>query len=330
MAADLTSTQARPVPGGPAERASAAPEPGRRRAAARVGSGLALVVLWSSGFVGAQLGARQASTLTLLTWRYLVSTTILLLVCLAVRPAVVRGEVWRQVALGLLCQIGYLLPVYLGVGHGVRGGTVSLIAAVQPLLVAVASGPLLGERTSVRQRAGLVIGFVGVLLVVGGDLRGGHAPWWAYLLPIAGVISLAAGTMLGRAWRTGSFLLSLTVQTATAAATMLVLSTLTGRLLPPVTAGFGVAVGWVAVLSGLGGYGAYLIVLRSQGATAVSSWLYLTPPVTMLWTWLMFGDKIARRLPRAGGGGRRGRADQPAAATAGRSPRQGQPKRPVM
>lgn len=255
-------------------------------------TGLALVVLWSSGFVGAQLGAAQAPAITVLAWRYLLTSTILLVVCLIVRPRFVRGQVLRQIVLGVVCQLGYLVPVYLGVQYGVHAGTVSLIAAIQPLFVAVLAGPLLGERSNLWQRIGLVVGFAGVLIVVSGDIRIGHAPWWAYLLPIAGVLSLGCGTLLGRAWRAGSLLMSLTVQTATAAAGMLVYATLTGQFAPPVTVGFAIAAGWVAILSGLGGYGAYLLVLRRQGATAASSWLYLSPPVTMLWSWLMFGDRI--------------------------------------
>ncbi|WP_188894692.1 EamA family transporter [Microlunatus endophyticus] len=61
---------------------------------------------------------------------------------------------------------------------------------------------------------------------------------------------------------------------------------------PPADAEFGCAVAWIALLSGLGGYGAFLLVLRRQGAAAVGTWLYLSPPATMIWTWLMFGDRI--------------------------------------
>jgi drug/metabolite transporter (DMT)-like permease len=44
------------------------------------------------------------------------------------------------------------------------------------------------------------------------------------------------------------------------------------------------------VLSSFGGYGAYLLVLRRSGAVRVSTLLYLTPPATMLWAYLMFGE----------------------------------------
>jgi drug/metabolite transporter (DMT)-like permease len=36
----------------------------------------------------------------------------------------------------------------------------------------------------------------------------------------------------------------------------------------------------------------YVFVTRTQGATIVSTLLYLTPPTTMLWALLMFGEPI--------------------------------------
>jgi EamA-like transporter family len=63
-----------------------------------------------------------------------------------------------------------------------------------------------------------------------------------------------------------------------------------GRLQPPADPRFWWAVAWVVVLSSFGGYGAYLLVLRRSGALQASTLLYLTPPTTMLWAYLMFGE----------------------------------------
>jgi len=249
-------------------------------------------VLWSSGFVGAELGARHAEPLTLLFWRFAVGSVILLGICTVVRPRVDLAEVGRQAIIGLLAVAVYLSACYIAVRHGVSGGTTSLIAALQPLLVAVVSGPLLGEHTGVRQRIGLGVGLAGVAVVVSGGLSIGQAPTWAYLLAVVGVVALSAGTLLSRRWRTGSLLVSLTTQTCTAGIALLLASAVTGQLKPPATGSFWFVVGWIALLSGLGGYGAFLLVIRRQGAVAVGTWLYLSPPTTMVWTWLMFGDRI--------------------------------------
>jgi drug/metabolite transporter (DMT)-like permease len=50
----------------------------------------------------------------------------------------------------------------------------------------------------------------------------------------------------------------------------------------PVDRDFWAAVVWLVVLATLGGYVMYVLVARTQGATMVSTLLYLTPPTTML------------------------------------------------
>ena len=248
---------------------------------------VALVVLWSSGFVGARLGTEAATATTLLAWRFLCAAAVLGVVAAVRRPRIPRGGIRRQAVLGLLIQVAYLEGVVTGIELGVPAGTAALIAATQPLLVA-AAGP---DRTSVRQRWGLGLGLVGVGLVVAGDLGPGTAPWWAFLLPAAGTVALAAGTLLERRWRTGSAPIDgFVVQTGAAAAAVLALAATTGQLRPPADPAFWWAVAWTVVLSSFGGYGAYLLMLRRAGAMRTSTLLFLTPPVTALWVWAMFGQ----------------------------------------
>jgi drug/metabolite transporter (DMT)-like permease len=253
--------------------------------------GTALVVLWSSGFVGAELGTRYAPADTLLAWRYIVAAAALAGVAVVLDTRLGPRALLRQGTLGLLCQCLYLGGVVTGVGLGVPAGTTALIASVQPLLVAAAAGPVLGERTGPRGRVGLALGLGGVGLVVAGDLGLGGAPWWAFLLPVGGMAALATGTLLERHWRPAeSPLESLTVQTVLAAGVFVAVAGAGGNLAPPADPGFWWAVGWVVVLASFGGYGAYLLVLRRSGAVRVSILLYLTPPTTMLWAFLMFGE----------------------------------------
>lgn len=249
-----------------------------------------LVLMWSSGFIGAELGTGFAPADALLGWRYLVATALL------VGYAAFRGlrptwRAWPRLGLlGLLCQCLYLGGVVTGVAMGVPPGTAALVAALQPLVVAVGSGPLLGEETSSRQRVGLVLGVLGVGLVVSGDLRGGTAGLLPYALVLGGMLALSAGTLLDRRMGLAVPLLeSLTVQTITATVFFVTVAALGGHLAPPMEQGFWWAVAWTVGLSSFGGYGSYLVVLRRSGATRVSTLLFLTPPVTALWAFLMFG-----------------------------------------
>ncbi len=263
---------------------------------------LSLVVMWSSGFIGAELGTRAAPADTLLGWRYVAAAVILATWSWArgIRP---DRRTWPRIAaVGLLCQCLYLGGVVTGVGLGVPPGTAALVAALQPLVVAVVAGPLLGERTSTRQRVGLVVGVVGVALVVAGDLGTGAGGLLGYALVVGGMLSLSGGTLLERRMSVPvSLLESLTVQTLTATVFFVGIAAVTGHLAPPADPSFWWAVVWVVALSTFGGYGSYLLVLRRSGATRVSTLLFLTPPTTALWAFAMFGTRPALlALPGAG------------------------------
>lgn len=273
------------------------PAPARdafRRNAGHLAS-VALVIMWSSGFVGAELGVRAGGTpLQLLGWRFSILAAMLLTVCLVLRVDLTDRRAWGQQALiGLLSQAGFLFLVFEGVNRGVDGGIAALIASLQPLLVATVAGRILGERITPVMWIGMVLGLSGVVVVVSGDLGTGAAAWWAYLLPAAGMLSLTTGTVLTQRLRpTESLLQSITMQMVVTAIALVTISLLVGQATVPSDVDFWLAVTWLVLLSTLGGYALFVFVTRTRGATVASVLLYLTPPTTMLWVWLMFGVPI--------------------------------------
>ena len=256
---------------------------------------VALVVMWSSGFVGAELGVRAGGTpLQLLGWRFTILAAMLLTVCLVLRVDLTDRRAWgRQAIIGLLSQAAFLYLIFEGVNNGVDGGLAALIASLQPLLVATVAGRILGERITPVMWIGMVLGLAGVAVVVSGDLGSGSAQWWAYLLPLVGMLSLTTGTVLTQRLRpTESLLQSITMQMVVTAVTLVALSFLVGQAAVPAELDFWLAVLWLVFLSTLGGYALFQYVTRTRGATVASVLLYLTPPTTMLWVWLMFGVPI--------------------------------------
>ncbi len=205
-----------------------------RRSWLDLAAGTGLVVTWSSGFIGAELGTREAPPDTLLLWRYVAATGLLAFVLCLVQARPRRHGLRRQAAIGLLCQGVYVGGVVTGVALGVPAGTAALLAAMQPLVVAVFASRLLGQRTSRVQAAGLFLGLVGVGVVVAGDLGTGGGPAWIFLLPLVGMLGLSVGTVLERHWRlSDSLLQSLTVQSATVTVLLVVESTLAGHVTTP-------------------------------------------------------------------------------------------------
>lgn len=266
------------------------PAPGAGAAAAALPSAL-LVVTWSSGFVGAELGTAHADPLTLLAWRCLAASALLLPLTYGTLARLRAGELGHHAVVGLLCQTGYLGGIVGGVAAGVTPGTAALVAALQPLLVAGAAGTLLGEAVSRRQWQGLTLGLAGVALVVVDDLGAGGTVA-GFLLVAGGTLSLSAGTLLERHWApAGGAPAALAVHCAVSAVAFVAAAGATQALAPPAEGSFWWAVAWVVGLSTFGGYGCYLVVLQQGGPTRVSTLLYLTPPTTTLWALLMFGQR---------------------------------------
>ncbi len=257
---------------------------------------VAFVGAWSSGFIGAKLGAGSASAVTLLMWRFLPLALVLGFVALAVTRASWRGltrrDLVRQTAVGALSQSGYLLTVYYAIELGVSSGTTALIDGTQPLVAGALAGPLLGLPVSRTQWLGLGLGVTGVAVVTAADAGAGTGvAWWAYLVPFLGMLCLVAATFLDRRARTGVHpMVSMTVHAVTSAVIFTVLAAGTGAVAPPASGSFWTAVVWLVVLSTFGGYGLYWLILRRSGVTKVNTLMFLMAPVTAVWGALMFGE----------------------------------------
>jgi drug/metabolite transporter (DMT)-like permease len=256
------------------------------------------VVCWSSGFIGAKLGAAEAPVPTVLMWRFLPLAVLLVPLALAQvsrSTGAPSGGLGRHVVIGLLSQSGYLLTVYGAIGLGVSAGTTALIDGVQPLVAAALVGPLLGLAVTGRQWAGLVLGLTGVVVVSWGDAVSPttDAPAWAYLVPFVGMLSLVGSTFLERRApvRTPP-LQALAIHCTTSALLFTAMAVATGTASPPASQEFWVATTWLVVLPTFGGYGLYWFLVDRIGVTPVNSLMFLIAPVTSVWGALMFGEPL--------------------------------------
>lgn len=254
-----------------------------------------LVVLWSSGFVGATFAAPVAPATTTLLWRYVVAAPLMLVAVLALRRRYGLSYLRREAVLGALGQAGYLYGVFRAVEAGLPAGTAALLASLQPALVAVVLSGF-GRKGGRRQAVGLAIGFAGVALAVGPDAVAGTGTEGA-LWALAGMLSLSAAAVLGDLWpapdEKHDVLDSLAVQGVVALAFFAVVALTSGQAAPPADTSFWLAIAWLVGLAFLGGYGMYLYVQRTRGPVAVSTWLYLTPAVSAAWAWAMFGERLS-------------------------------------
>lgn len=255
-----------------------------------------MIVAWSSGFVGARFSIGYASAFLVVFWRCVVVVAMLSpWVAGELRRAPLAVLV-RQGGIGLLAMAGYLAGVTRGIELGVPAGLAALIADLLPVGTAVLAAGVLRERLGWRVWAGLAVGLGGVLLVTRDALTMGHAPPWSYGLPLMGMLSLAVATLWQQRSPTSpslSLLANLWLQCAVSGVAFAILQGVRGSLAPVASAGFAASVAWTAAVATMGGYGLYWICLRRTTPTRVASVLYLSPAVTLLWAWAMFGEPLS-------------------------------------
>lgn len=259
--------------------------------------GAALVVVWSSGFLSAELGAAHAAPGPLLAWRCLVTAVVLAPWLPAACRLLDRRDWVRQAVVGVLCQALYLAGVVHAAAAGVPAGTSALVASLQPVLVLVAAALAAGRRLTRTQVGGLVLGTTGVALTAVADLGSGTA-LVAMALPFVAMLALTAGTLLQERWSrppgdSVPLMPGLAVQALVTAGFAVGAAAPAGRLAPPAAPGFWVAVAW-GVVAGVSSYALYYVVTARDGAQRASTLLYLTPALTTLW-----GAASAGRTPPA-------------------------------
>lgn len=193
---------------------------------------------------------------------------------------------------GVLLQAGYLAGVFVAISLGLSAGLAALIVGTQPILTAVA-GPLIGERVTRRQWAGLVLGFAGVAMVLSNKIGLGGFGWGAVAFAVLALVTITAGTLYQKRFCGGEDLRTQSVVQFIAAGAVLLPFSLAFETREVVWSGALVfAIGWLVVVLSLGAISLLLLLIRRGAATSVTSLMYLVPPVTALIAYFMFDERL--------------------------------------
>jgi len=257
-----------------------------------------LIIGWSSGFVGIRYANQEASVMLLLFWRTLLSGLILLPFALAFGPRVTMRAIRNQALFGVMAVFLYLGGFALAIEQKVPTGLVALIADLLPLAIAALSQPVLGERLTSRQWIGTAIAVIGVLIVSFDSLSFGSAPAWAYGLTVGSMLVFAVASVLHRKHKAEHMPVhqSLCIQTLTGSVLFGLCALTQGSLAPPMTRDFAIGIAWLVLIATFLAYAVYYTSLRLFPVAKVSAAIYLSPPVTMIWAWMLFSEPLTAAM----------------------------------
>lgn len=259
------------------------------------------VLLWNSGFIGAEYGLPYTGPFTLVFWRYL-ALTFVMAGYLAVQNKL-QWVGWRIAApnmlIGVLAHGVWLTCVLYAIDNDVPAGIVALVVALQPLATGALSGFVTGERANIYQWAGLILGFTGVFLTVVYRIDfSSYQSVFSYLIPLASVAGITAASLIQRKMeltRSAEKLpvdLELFYQSLATTAALLLPALFLEELYTEWEPEFIYTMIWLILAVSLGAYSLMWLLIERIEATQVASLFYLGPPVTMIMAWLAFGDTV--------------------------------------
>lgn len=257
---------------------------------------LALVtvyLVWGSTYLGIRIGLTGFPPFTLAALRFF-AAGIAMYAWLRLRGAKPPTRLqWRNAAVTgvLLLLFGNGLVCFAE--QSVASGVAAVAVASEPLFIALFLF-LYRERPRRSEIVGLVVGFLGVVLLnSGGSMRA--AP-----LAAAALLFAAAAWAFGSIWSRRQDMpdgpMNVAAQMLCAAPALALTAWLTGERLPahpPTTAVLALA--YLAVFGSIIGFSAYLYVLKYARPALTASYAYVNPPVAVLLGALILGEHVGTR-----------------------------------
>jgi drug/metabolite transporter (DMT)-like permease len=256
------------------------------------------VLLWSTGWVVAKFGAIVSEPLTFLSIRYLTAAVLFGGLCLA------SGVSWPRdgrTVLHALVSGAFLHGLYLGavwwaIGEGVPAALSSIIAALQPLMTALAAPFVIGERLSLQQKLGLGLGFLGVLLAVLPKFFGAEAaemPAFAIVVNMLGMAAVTYGTIYQKQHlQKGDIRAIATLQYIGALAVTFPFALGLESLHVDFGLAFLALLAWSVLGISMGAILLLLYLIRRGQVSRAASLIYLVPPIAALQAAAIFGEEL--------------------------------------
>ncbi|MDR9785405.1 DMT family transporter [Rhizobium redzepovicii] len=262
------------------------------------------VLLWSTGWVVAKYAALHSEPFTFLSIRYGLSALAFLALCVVMRAQwpTSRTTWLRAIYSGFFLHGFYLAGLWWAIANGVPAGISGIIAALQPLMTAMAAPFLVGERLQQTQKFGLALGFIGIAIAISPKLVDpatsdlGHAA-----LPLAvnlvAMGSVTYGTLYQKKHlQSGDLRTIATLQYVGALILTLPLSLIFEHQHFDGAARAYAALAWSVFGLSMGGVGLLLYLIRRGQVSRAASLIYLMPPAVALEAFIAFGEPLTLPL----------------------------------
>jgi len=174
----------------------------------------------------------------------------------------------------------------------VEAGLAAIIASSMPLLVALASWLLLGEKLRLLGVLGLAAGFAGVGLIMGTRIGAGVDLYGVMLCGI-GALALTFATLAVRgATAGGNFMMIVGLQMLVGSAILFVAAPLTETIHVTLSPRLLAAFAYTTLVPGLAATYVWVVLLHRIGATRAATFHFLNPVFGVAIAALLLGERL--------------------------------------
>ena len=157
---------------------------------------LIFILLWSSAFITTKPIIDNSDPFAALAFRFFFVALGFWLFSLYSKYSIIISQknLIESLFSGVLFHGFYLGGVFYSISIGMPTGIAALIVTLQPVLTNALSGPILGEKVTIKQWIGVLLGFLGAALVLGLDV-GSDIPLLGLVATIVSLIAITTSTI---------------------------------------------------------------------------------------------------------------------------------------
>ena len=253
------------------------------------------ILLWSSAFITTKPIVDNSDPFSALAFRFFFVALGFYLFSIYSKQSILVNQknLIESLLSGVLFHGFYLGGVFYSISIGMPTGIAALIVTLQPILTNTLSGPILGEKVTVKQWIGVFLGFLGAVMVLGIDV-GSNIPILGLVATIIALVSITASTI----WQkklSNNLPLSVSnfYQAIGGCLFHIVIIIFFSQPYIDFTETFIIAMGHQIFLVSFGAFTILMFLIKNNSASKTVSIFFLIPTTSAFMAWLFLNENLS-------------------------------------
>ena len=252
------------------------------------------ILLWSSAFITTKPIVDNSDPFSALAFRFFIVSIGFYLFSIYSKQSIIieKKNLIQSTFSGILFHGVYLGGVFFSISIGMPTGLAALIVTFQPILTNLLSGPMLNEKVTIKQWIGVLLGFIGSILVLGLDL-GKDIPILGLVATIIALIAITLSTIWQKKISNNiSLSVSNFYQAVGGCLFHVLIVILFAELYIDFSFTFMIAMSHQIFLVSFGAFTILMFLIKKNSASKTVSIFFLIPVVSALMAWFFLNETL--------------------------------------